>query len=357
MIGLKRLQLVLSIDGIKLKSVKRVFTYKQSTWLKPYIEMNSELRQKAQNDFEKDFFKLMNNSIFGKMMENVFNRRNIMLLDIDDNRLTTNKRITRVKEMTTNLLSVEYAKEEIKLDKPVYVGFQILDRAKWVMEQFWYKVLKPMYDNKVQLCMTDTDSFIIYVETEDLYQDMCSKKLPGTDKYFYEMMDISEIENKENPLYKIKESIEKDETLSKQEKVNKLGKKIPGLFKDETLGYGIEEFVGIRSKMYSLLYYNSKDQQIKQKNVGKGIPKGVLKKVKHDVYKYHQKNLSKDIHMIDFYNIRSHNHQVYTVYQKKTGLVNTDDKRFLLDPFTSNAHGHIDNVRFMQNKIDLDECL
>ena len=162
--------------GLKLKKVHRIIEFNQEAWLKPYIDMNTELRKIAKNDFEKDFFKLMNNAVFGKTMENVRKHRNIKLVTTDRKR---NKLVSEPNYHTINLISenlsiIEMRRTKVKMNKPIYLGLSILEISKLLMYEFWYDYMKPKYDDNVKLCFMDTDSFIMNIKTEDFYKDVAN---------------------------------------------------------------------------------------------------------------------------------------------------------------------------------------
>ena len=159
---------------MKLKKVHRVIHFKQQAWLKPDIDMNTDLRKDAKNDFEKDFFKLMNNSVFGKTMENVWNHRDIKLVRTNAQR---RKYVSEPNYMTSkcfskDLMAIEMGKTEVLMDKPVCLGQAILDISKTLMYEFYYDYLKPKYGDKVKLCYIDRDNFIIHIPTEDFYKNI-----------------------------------------------------------------------------------------------------------------------------------------------------------------------------------------
>ena len=135
--------------------------------------MNTDLRKDAKNDFEKDFFKLMNNSVFGKTMENVRNHRDMKLVTTNAQR---RKYVSEPNYMTSkcfskDLMAIEMRKTEVLMDKPVCLGQAILDISKTLMYEFYFDYLKSKYGDKVKLCYMDTGSFIIHVQTEDIYKD------------------------------------------------------------------------------------------------------------------------------------------------------------------------------------------
>ena len=167
-IHLKALKQALD-NGLKLKEVHRVIKFNQEAWLKPYIDLNTNLRKEAKNDFEKDFFKLMNNSVFGKTIENVRKRRDIKLVTKEEKRikLVSEPNHHTTKRFSENLLAIEMKKTKVKMNKPVYLGMSILDISRTLMYEFWYEYIKPKYKDKAKLCYMDTDSFIINVKTED----------------------------------------------------------------------------------------------------------------------------------------------------------------------------------------------
>ena len=137
-------------------------------WL--YIDMNTKLRKEAKNEFEKDFFKLMNNSVFGKTMENVRKHRDIKLVTTDEkrNKLVSEPNYQTTKQFSENLLAIEMKKTKVKMNKPVYLGMSILDISKTLMSEFWYDYIKPKYGDRAEIFYMDTDSFIIHIKTADI---------------------------------------------------------------------------------------------------------------------------------------------------------------------------------------------
>ena len=154
-----------------MKKVHRGISFNQDEWLKPYIEMNTELRQKGKNNFEKDFLKLMNT---GKTIENVRKHRNINLVRTERRRyyLVSELNYHTEKVFTDNLLTIKMKKTQITLTKLVYLGLSILDLSKAIMYEFWDDYVKPKYGEKAKLCYMDTDSFIVHVKAKDIYKDI-----------------------------------------------------------------------------------------------------------------------------------------------------------------------------------------
>ena len=160
--------------GLKLKKVLRVIEFQQSKCMKAYIILNTRLRKDAKNEFENDFFKLMNNSVFGKTMENIRNHKNMKLVTSDKKYL---KYVMKPNfkdgfPFSKHLFAVEMGKTEIKMNKPVYLGQAILDLSKTLMYEFHYDYMRPKYGSKVSLCYMDTDSFVYEIEAEDFYRDI-----------------------------------------------------------------------------------------------------------------------------------------------------------------------------------------
>ena len=135
---------------------------------------NNDYRRDAKNEFEKNFFKLMSNAVFGRTVENVRNHRNIKLVTTYEkfNKYASEPHLMNVKCFSENLLAVEMRETEVFMNKSVYLGQAILDISKTLMYEFYYDYLQIKYSDKVKLCYTDTDSFIIYVETDDFYLDI-----------------------------------------------------------------------------------------------------------------------------------------------------------------------------------------
>ena len=138
--------------------------------------MNTKVRTEAKNDFEKDFFKLMNNAVFRKTMENVRKHRDIKLVTTDKrrNQLASEPNYRATKYFSENLMAIEMKKTKVKMGKPIYLGMSILNVSKTLMYEFWYDYIKPKYQDKAKLCDMDTDSFIIHIRTKDFYEDIAN---------------------------------------------------------------------------------------------------------------------------------------------------------------------------------------
>ena len=235
--------------GLMLKKVHRVIQFNKKAWLKPYIDMNTELRKEVKNDFEKDFFKLMNNSVLGKTMENVRKHRDIKLVTTNKKRsqLVSEPNYHTTKWFSESLLATEMKKIKIKMNKPVYLGFSILEINKTLTYEFWYDYMKPKYGDKVKLCYMDTDSFIMHIKTQDFYKRIADDVEKRFDTSNYEV-------NRPLPTGK--------------------NKKVVGLMEDELGGKIMAEFVALRPKTYSYLMDDGGSNK-----KAKGTKKSVIKRV------------------------------------------------------------------------------
>ena len=296
---------------MKLKEIHRVIEFNQEAWLKPYTDMNTELRKLAKNDFEKYFFKLMNNSVFGKTMENIRKHRDIKLVTKDRKR---SKLVSELNYHTINLISedlsiIEMKKTKVKMNKPIYLGLSILEISKILMYEFWYDYMKPKYNDNVRLCYMDTDSFIMNIKTNDFDNDIANDVENRFDTSNYEV-------NRPLPTGK--------------------NKKVIGLMKDELGGKIITEFVTLRPKMYSFLTDDGKEDK-----KAKGTKKCVIKKmIKFNDYK--KCLLNDEIMLKPQQRFISKKHDVYIENIDKIALSNNDDKRIVsLNKITSYPYGYV----------------
>ena len=305
---IKNLQLYVDL-GLKIKKIHRILEFDQRPWMKSYIEFNTELRKKATNAFEKDFFKLMNNSVFGKTMENIRNRVDIKLVN---NRrkaieLTRKLNYNSWTWFSENLVAIHMNRIKLYFNKPIYIGMSILDISKTLIFEFHYKYMIPKFKENQQLLFTDTDSLCYEIENVDFYKEI----KPDINTKF----DTSDLDKK-----------------------NKFGfplvnKKVLGLMKDEFGGKIALEFVGLRSKMYCLLIDN--ESEIKK---AKGVKKNVIKKeIKIQDYRNALKNINcnKKMNLI-----RSYKHNVYCETLNKLALSGQDDKRIIDNGINTYAYGH-----------------
>ena len=263
--------------------------------------MNTKLRTKANNNFEKDFFKLMNNSVFGKTMENIRNRVDIKLVNDREKakKLTAKPNFKHLNIFCEELIAVHMKKTSLIFNKPVYLGMCILDLSKTIMYEFHYKYIKPKYGDKAKLLFTDTDSLMYEIKTEDFYKDISEDVKDRFDTSDYPPNHPSGIPTGCN-------------------------KKVLGVFKDEVAGRYIEEFVGLRAKLYSYKMFEGKESK-----KCKGVKKSVLNKsITHEDYKNCSFTGKEQLRKMNV--IRNCKHEVYTEVVNKIALCSDDDKRYTL---------------------------
>ena len=295
--------------GLKLKKIHRIIEFNQEAWLKPYIDMNTKLRKIAKNSFEKDFFKLMNNAVFVKTMENVRKHRDIKLVTTDEKRskLVSEPNYHTMNYISKNLSIIEMKRTKVKMNKQIYLGLSILEISKILMYEFWYDYMKPKYDDNVKLCYMDTDSFIMNIKTEDFYKDSANDVEKRFDTSNYEV----------------------DRPLSTVEH-----KKVIGLMKNELRGRIITEFVALRPKTYSYLTDDCKEDK------AKGTKKCVIKRmIKFNDYK--NCLLNGEVVLKSQQRFKRTGHDVYTENVNKIALSSNDDKRLIAsDKIASYPYGY-----------------
>ena len=311
-IHIRNLQFYLS-HGLKLTKIHRAVEFTQESFLKSYIAFNTYLRQQAQSDAESDMCKLMNNAIFGKTMEDVTKRVNVTVCTtpkqyekLDRDPLYV-RRVHFSEEEGNELIAVLRKKKIVTLDKPIAVGFTVLELSKQHMYDFHYNHMMPKYGpERAQLLFTDTDSLCYSIQTEDIHKDMAE--------------DINLYDTSNYPI---------DHCL-----YSTVNKKVLGKMKNETAGIQIQEFIGLRAKLYSLITANE------EKKRAKGTKKYVVKKmIRHSDYKNVLQKGCLLRHQMNMF--RSQNHDLKTITVNKISLSAFDDKRYLQnDGISSYAYGH-----------------
>ena len=269
--------------------------------MEKYIASNTESPKVAKNEFEKDFFKLMNNSVFGKTMENVRNRSKIKIGNGQET-----ERLERLIAKPyyrgafifegSELVSVSMGESTVVLNKPIYLGQAILDLSKTMTYDFHYGYVKPKYGDCARLLFTNTDSLCYRIQTDDFYEDI-SKDVP---KWF----DTS--------------------NYPKGHLNGGANKKVLGMMKDEACGESISEFVGLRSNLYS---YKMDDGKGDKKC--KGVKKAVLKN--SITFENYKDCLFNGVtQRARFNNLRSRRHEITTECIPKVALSANDDKRHII---------------------------
>ena len=237
--------------GLKLTKIHRGIKFEESQWLEKYIALDTKLRTSAANEFEKDFFKLMNNSVFGKTIENIRNRVDIKIVNDEEQaeKLSAKPNFDHCNIFSEDLVAIHMKRTRLVFDKPVYLGMCILDLSKTLMYDFHYNYIRQKYGDKGKLLFTDTESLMYEIRTEDFY-----KHISADVKRRFDTSDYPSDHPSGIPYG--------------------LNKKVRGMFKDEAGGKFIDEFVGLRAKLYSYRMFEGKESK-KCKGGGK---KSVIKK-------------------------------------------------------------------------------
>ena len=205
---------------MKLTKIQRVLKFRQSDCMKNYIDFNTEKKMNAANDFEKELFQLMTKSVYGKTMENLRKRINIRLVNNEKDFLKYTSKPTHItcKTFGKNYAAIHEIKQVLILNKPIYLGFTVLDFSKWKMYDFHDNFIKKNFNAK--FLFTDTDSLVYEIKSENVCEE------------FFKWKDLFEFSN-----------------YSKDSKFfNETNKKAIGKMKDE--------FAGLKSKMYSIKEHN-----------------------------------------------------------------------------------------------------
>lgn len=314
-------------NGLILTKVHRILSFDQSAWLAAYIKSNTDKRALAKNDFEKDFYKLMNNAVFGKSMEQVRNH-------IDYRIVCTTEQARKllssplagdtsiINEGDNGTFGIAMKKKKVILNKPIFAGFAILELSKNHMYDFHYEHMMKLYPSiedqeltetihhpvkrELELLMTDTDSLVYQIHSTQVFENM---------KQHLNLYDTSDYP-KDHPCY------------------SKQNAKVIGKMKDEMKSKLISGFVGLRSKLYSVQMDQPHLDLDKEGNIvahqkGKGIPGKCLKDVKHEHYTECLETGKETIHTS--HQLRSVKHEILGKNLTKKGLCRFDDKRPICD--------------------------
>ena len=320
--------------GLFLKKIHWMIEFKQEPWIKSYIDLNTEKRREAsikKNKFEEDFYKLMSNSVYGKTMENIRKRQNIKLCNSGKqvSKLITKPTYKHRTVIDENMVLVHMLSNKLKLDKPIYVGWAILELSKLEMYKFWYDIIKPYFGDKAKLLMSDTDSFIIEFTDKDPYEF-----IRNNSEYF----DLSN--------YPDDHFIFKAMGKDKIKEIKTRNEKTLGKMKDELGGKISKEFIGLKSKMYAL------DHIKKLKGIKSSIVKNEISFEDYKKMLKDNKNIYKSMNVI-----RSRKHELYTETINKVALTRPleDNKNYVdTDSISRYPWGHykIPYIKFVNKFIN-----
>ena len=270
-----------------------VLRFKQSDWLKKFVMFIAEKRMRAVNGYEKGIFKLMVNSVYGKTMETLRKRVNVKLVNNEKDNVKCVSRPTFVcqKILNKNLVAIHKIKLVLLLNKPIYIGFCALELSKLLIYDWHYNYFVKKFD--CNLLLTDTDSLVYEIRgVDDVYEKVYE------DKDLFDFSDYS----KESRFY--------DDS----------NKKVIGKMKDEMSGKVISEFIGLKSKMYSLVTADD-EEKVRTKGVNKGLG--------HD--EFYDVLFNKKVIRHSMKRIQAKKHRLGTYDVCKVSLSCFDDKRYLFD--------------------------
>jgi hypothetical protein len=300
--------------GMILVKVHRVIEFQQAAWMKKYIETNQDLRAASKHEFEKKFYKGMNNSCYGKTCENQQKRTDIKLVADEEKALQflSMPHLLGFRVFDSNLAAVNLMKPRCLINRPFYVGFAVLELSKLHMYKFHYDFVKQRWPGeRSQLLFTDTDSLMYEIQDNNLFETVWA---------YRDRFDLSD--------------------YPKDFYYDSTNNKVIGKFKDETNSKPLLEFVGLRPKMYSFLTISDTlHSETSEKMRAKGIQRAAMKRLRHADF---LKQLHDPIeNSLTNRRIGTKLHKIFTYEYQKRGLCAYDDKRYIQeDGITTLAYGH-----------------
>lgn len=299
--------------GLVVTKIHRILAFTQEPWLKSYVQFNTKKRAESQSSFEKMFYKLCVNAVFGKGMEQVRKRMNIKLVNDPRKalRLISRAQFLSHDILGSSLVAFKMQKSWVTLNKAIYTGFSVLELSKLHMMKFHYDYVKSKWGDNAKLLMTDTDSLSYQITTRCVNEDI------QDDLHLFDTSSLPV----EHPLY------------------SNLNKGVLGKMKDEAQGKLLYKFIGLGPKSYCFLGSDEQDQPFK-KMAMKGIPQYVQKRsVTFEMLErvlFNQNILSCKIN-----SIRSYKHKIYNISAKKYVSHGFDSKRYILeDGVQTLPYGH-----------------
>lgn len=296
-------------QGVQLGNIHSVIRFEQKDFLKDYINILSAKRALAKNDFKKNMYKLLANSLYGKFIQDVrkYSNMKISYTDRQLRRYIQSPLFESALFLGNNVHMVHMKNKEIKLNRLYAVGFSILELSKLHMYQVWYEHLKPAFQDDLELILTDTDSFIIKVSNHNELDVF---------KKISHIMDFSNF-SKDHPFY------------------SEVNKKVPGMFKKEHPNSKIEEVWAVKSKCYYIKFENETDTD---HITCKGMAKKSAKNFPSDVFA--ECVLKNDVIVkSSMTNIIAKDKKIYTSIKTQAALSSFDDKRYALCKFHTVPYG------------------
>jgi hypothetical protein len=295
-------------NGMILKKIHRVLTFKQTFFLKSFVDYCTEKRSKSKTDFGKRLYKDLVNSNFGKFVENVRNRLKCYFCHSADRakKLISHNNYYGLTIINQNFIIVYHKQYQVKMDKAYPVGFSILELSKEFMFRQYYTFIKPALQNNCTVYFSDTDSLGLLVYG-----------IKNPIKKLTKIMDFSNYPT-EHPLH-----CRKNES--------KLG-----FFKDEVRGNSINSFVGMRSKTYALDITKSNGSKT-MKTTCKGIRKSYKKELQFSTFLKCLEGFNS--HEVTQHALRSFDYNMHSIKMKRRAFSSFDDKRYLTCPIHSLPYG------------------
>jgi len=320
LITLQQLQLFVEL-GAKITKLKRVIRFNQSACFEKFIEKNIELRKASSNDFEKSLYKIVSNSLFGKLLFNC--RKNSQQVKVVSTRerflkLACNPLLKNTHVIEGDKIMMTFTKSDIKLNSPLYIGWFILELSKNFMYKFFYHTLKAHYGENVSLMYMDTDSLFLRFRKYDALTEMGKFPLKPH-------MDRSNFD-KNHPLYDVS------------------NKGMLGKWKSEVGSNTIKNACFLAPKLYSIQIDNAT-----VKSAAKGVPFSRQKNLRHELYLAIHRN-EKTEETVKMVNITCRKSKIYTMQTVKRGLCKVDQKRYWVNNTFSLGFGHPDIEQYASHE-------